>query len=103
MTIPTFANSPWGKPDRVVEYADGIYLIETPSHGGFAVRSDLLIQIPGEWRDYAKRWSHGFSWADYGWFEEDRCWAAVAIAFPALFSVEERRFARVIADLPLSA
>jgi hypothetical protein len=98
-------NSPWGKPDSVTELADGIFEVCTPSHGGIAVRFDLLDRIPAAHRDYARRWSHSFSWDHYGWFEEDCAWTAVALAFPEAFTADQRNVALMIAShsLPKAA
>ena len=103
--MSNIANSPWGKPDSVTELADGIFEVCCPSHGGIAVRFDLLAQIPAVHRDYARRWSKGFSWDNYGWFEEDCAWSAVALAFPTAFSHEMVMLARAIAahSLPKAA
>jgi hypothetical protein len=93
----TITNSPWGKPDSVTQLADGIFEVCCPSHGGIAVRVDLLDRIPARHRDYARRWSHAFSWDNYGWFEEDCAWVAVALAFPEAFSFVQRDTAKMIA------
>jgi hypothetical protein len=97
MKMTQISNTPWGNPDSVEQLADGIFEICTPTHGGIAVRLDKLAQIPAAHRDFARRWSHGFSWDHYGWFEEDCAWSAVALAFPEAFTITQRDTARMIA------
>lgn len=79
-------NTPWGKADETTVIADGIVFYETPSHGGFHVRKDLLDKIDPRARAYAAKWSHGFG---EQWFEEDCAASAVVIAFPQHFNCLE--------------
>jgi uncharacterized protein DUF7007 len=75
--------TPWGEADNVKRLSvDGgdILCVDTPSHGGYFVPDELLSQIPKEQRQWAAKWSQSENW-----YEEDCCWAAVALAFPSLF------------------
>jgi hypothetical protein len=73
--------TPWGRPDHAVRYAEGIICYSTPSHGGFHVDAERSAVMPAALRN-----------AD-GWYEEDCEWAKVAIAFPDLFTDYEREHA----------
>lgn len=77
--------TPWGVADNVKRLTvdnGEILCVDTPSHGGYFVPDELLYRIPIEQRQWAAKWSKGFG---ENWFEEDCCWAAVALAFPSLF------------------
>jgi len=91
----TISNSPWGKPDSVQSHGEGVWFVSTPSHGGFAVRADLLSKIKPEWVAYARKWA-GAPFVQYGWFEEDCCWAAVALTWPERFKPADVEMARKI-------
>jgi hypothetical protein len=72
--------TPWGASDSVVELANGIRRVSTPSHGGYWVPAKLLPQIPAAYRAYASKWS-----GSEQWYEEDCAWACVAVTFPDVF------------------
>jgi hypothetical protein len=91
-------NTPWGKADTVTEIGDvgglKILSVSTPTHGGIYVPEELCHPIPSRERLWAKRWSGSICW-----YEEDCCWAAVAVAFPQFFAADEVEAAkRVVAD-----
>lgn len=70
--------TPWGWPDHITRYAEGILSYSTPSHSGFHVDEARRAMMHAALRN-----------AD-GWYEEDEQWAKVAAAFPGLFTVYEQ-------------
>lgn len=81
------ASTPWGASQGATIYADGVIFYDTASHGGFHLSAERNAQV------------HPILRADGGWYEEDECWAIVAIHFPHLFTSFERRCAgRTIKD-----
>ncbi|MFN7341263.1 MAG: DUF7007 domain-containing protein [Opitutia bacterium] len=90
------ANTPWGRPDSFEVYgmlplsaatADWrqheIRFYHTPSHGGFHIPDESVKLIPTD-VILAKSRAH-----EPCWFEEDRDWGIVALAFPDLFTQPE--------------
>ncbi len=75
------ASTPWGSSQGATIYADGIVFHDTAGHGGFHLSAERNEKI------------HQTLRADGGWYEEDECWAIVAIHFPHLFTSFERRCA----------
>ncbi|MFT4161084.1 DUF7007 domain-containing protein [Shinella sp.] len=75
------ASTPWGASQGATIYADGVIFYDTASHGGFHLSAERNSQI------------HSMLRCDAGWYEEDECWAIVAIHFPHLFTGFERRCA----------
>src|SRR5262249_13100209 len=73
-------NSPWGRPDYTKEYAPGICLLTTPSHGGFKLSRQRNRAMPACFRLRAERG---------GYYEEDCAWSLVALAFPEAFKPED--------------
>lgn len=71
--MKTCTRTPWGKPDHVKEYAEGIVFYGTPSHGGFKLGRERNAMVP----DYMRR--------EGGWYEEDCEWAIVAMVHPIAF------------------
>ncbi len=84
-------STPWGHADHYENLGGGIFSVSTPSHGGLFVPDDMLHCIPAEQRAWAKKWSKSENW-----YEEDCCWAAVAVAFPDRFDVGNLALARQI-------
>ena len=81
------ASTPWGASQGASIYADGVVFYDTPSHGGFHLSTERNAKVPPVLR------------ADGSWYEEDECWAIVAITFPHLFTGFERRCAeRTVKD-----
>jgi len=74
-------STPWGVADRAIQYAEGIIRYATPDHGGFYVHAEDNAKI------------HPLLQLTSGWYEEDCKWAAVAQAFPTLFTDYEKRHA----------
>lgn len=74
--------TPWGQPDTMTRYAEGIASYSTPGHGGFKVSSDLNRKIPE------------FMRCAGGWYEEDCEWSKVAVVFPDAFSPDTVKEAR---------
>lgn len=75
------ASTPWGGSQCATIYADGVIKHSTAGHGGFHLSSGRNDQVDPIMR------------TDGGWYEEDAEWAIVAVTFPALFTVYERRCA----------
>ncbi|WP_245443559.1 DUF7007 domain-containing protein [Rhizobium phaseoli] len=71
-------STPWGQSQHAVVYGAGIVFHHTASHGGFELTADRNTGI------------HRLQ-SDNGFYEEDCAWAAVAAAFPKLFTDLERR------------
>jgi hypothetical protein len=85
--IHSTANTPWGASQGATIYADGIVCHSTAGHGGFHLDAVRNAKV------------HPALRAKGGWYEEDSAWAAVAQAFPKLFTDYERRQAdRTIRD-----
>jgi hypothetical protein len=81
------AFTPWGISQEASRYADGILFHSTAGHGGFHLIPERNAQIHPALRS-----------AD-GYYEEDCDWAAVAQAFPELFTDFEKASAeRTIRD-----
>lgn len=72
--------TPWGVADHYENLGQGIFTVFTPSHGGIFVPYEMLHCIPEEQRKEAAKWS-----GSEQWYEEDCCWAFVAVAFPDRF------------------
>lgn len=74
-------STPWGPSQGATVYADGIVCHTTAGHGGFQLSSARNARVHPRLR------------ADGGWYEEDAAWAVVALTFPDLFTVYERKCA----------
>ena len=70
-------NTPWGKPDVWSNVAEGIATYSTPSHGGYWLSRERMLQMPANLRQC--------SFTRDNWFEEDCSWCAVVLAFPQYF------------------
>jgi hypothetical protein len=85
--IRSTTNTPWGASQGATVYADGVVCHSTAGHGGFHLDAAHNAKV------------HPALRARGGWYEEDSAWAAVAQAFPELFTDYERRHAdRTIRD-----
>ena len=73
--------TPWGWSQMATVYAEGIVSHATASHGGFHLSPERNRQVHASLR------------SPDGFYEEDCCWAAVAITFPDFFTGYERRIA----------
>jgi len=78
---PGGAHTPWGPSQGGTVYAEGITSHSTAGHGGFKLSAERNRKVNPMLR------------AVGGWYEEDECWAIVAITFPHLFTALERRYA----------
>ncbi|MCL4068911.1 hypothetical protein M3484_20330 [Pseudomonas sp. GX19020] len=72
------ASTPWGASQCATLYAEGVVFHSTASHGGFHLSADRNRGVHATLRNPA------------GWYEEDCVWAAVAQAWPDLFTGRER-------------
>lgn len=85
--IRSSANTPWGPSQGATVYAEGVIAHSTAGHGGFHLSAER------------NRVVHTMLCARGGWYEEDECWAIVAITFPHFFTAFERRCAdRTVRD-----
>ena len=84
-------NTPWGIADHYENIGQGIFVVSTPSHGGYFVPDCMLHNIPDEHQRWAEQWS-----GSRQWYEEDCCWAAVALAFPDRFPPEALGVAQML-------
>ena len=72
---------PWGPIETATEMAPGIWAVTTPSHGGIGLSIERLGAMPEYIREAGDMGG--------GWFEEDCCWALVALAFPDAFRQQD--------------
>ena len=80
-------HTPWGTSQGATIYAEGVTCHDTAGHGGFKLSEERNAQV------------HPMLRAHDGWYEEDECWAIVALTYPQLFTAFERRHAeRTIKD-----
>lgn len=85
--ISSRAHTPWGPSQGATVYAEGVTCHSTAGHGGFHLSAER------------NRVVHPMLRVRGGFYEEDECWAIVAITFPHLFTAFERRCAeRTIKD-----
>ncbi|MCU0732586.1 MAG: hypothetical protein MUE84_13515 [Hyphomonas sp.] len=73
------ASTPWGPSQGAVRYSEGVVFHSASGHGGFHLSADRNAKVHPQLRDSS------------GWYEEDAAWAAVATAWPDLFTALERR------------
>ena len=73
------ASTPWGPSQGAVHYGEGVVFHSTSGHGGFHLSAERNAKVHPLLRDAG------------GWYEEDSAWAAVATAWPDLFTGLERR------------
>lgn len=73
------ANTPWGQSQGAVRYCEGVVFHSTSGHGGFHLSAERNAKVHPLLRDGG------------GWYEEDAAWAAVATAWPDLFTGLEQR------------
>lgn len=80
-------NTPWGPSQGATIYAEGVASHTTAGHGGFKLSAERNGRV------------HSTLCRDSGFYEEDAEWAIVALTFPDLFTVFERKCAdRTIRD-----
>jgi hypothetical protein len=73
------ASTPWGPSQGAVRYGEGVVFHSTSGHGGFHLSLERNAKVHPMLRDAS------------GHYEEDAAWAAVATAWPDLFTGLERR------------
>lgn len=78
---PEFHTKHWGLADQREVLIDGVVHYSTPSHGGFELSHERLLQMRAEYR--------ATSFTNDNCFEEDCSWCGVALAFPHLFSAQD--------------
>jgi hypothetical protein len=85
--IHSRANTPWGTSQGATVYAEGVTAHSTAGHGGFHLSGERNRKV------------HPMLRAPGGWYEEDECWAIVALTYPHLFTAFECRCAeRTVKD-----
>ncbi|MFK4260095.1 DUF7007 domain-containing protein [Agrobacterium tumefaciens] len=86
-TARIHCNTPWGPSQGATIYAEGVIAHTAAGHGGFKLSGNRNAQV------------HPMLRSQDGWYEEDSAWAAVAVAFPDLFTgFEQRCAARTLKD-----
>ncbi len=86
-TVRMNCSTPWGPSQGATVYTDGIVSHTTAGHGGFKLSNERNAKI------------HPMLRCADGWYEGDAAWAAVALAYPNLFSGYERKCAdRTVRD-----
>lgn len=73
------SSTPWGPSQGAVRYGEGVVFHSTSGHGGFHLSAECNAKVHHLLRDAG------------GWYEEDAAWAAVATAWPDLFTCLEQR------------
>jgi hypothetical protein len=73
--------TPWGPSQSSQEFAPGITLYHTASHGGFHLSPARVAAMPKALRECP-------TWAGTNWYEEDLDWSMVVVAFPQFFQPE---------------
>lgn len=71
----------WGSIQTAQEYAPGIVNVTTASHGGIVLDQMANDKVHAAWRN------------QQGMYEEDICWAIVAMTYPSLFTDYEKECA----------
>jgi len=85
--IDSRAHTPWGPSQGATAYAEGVAFHSTAGHGGFHLSAKRNSKV------------HPLLRIQGGFYEEDECWAIVALTWPHLFTAFERRCAeRTIKD-----
>lgn len=79
--IQSRAHTPWGTSQGATIYAEGVECHSTAGHGGFKLSAERNHKV------------HPLLRVRGGFYEEDECWAIVAISFPHLFTSFEQRCA----------
>ncbi len=74
-----YASTPWGPSQGAVRYGEGVVFHSTSGHGGFHLSAERNAKV------------HPLLQHAGGWYEEDAACAAVATAWPDLFTALERR------------
>ncbi|MDH6268109.1 hypothetical protein M2360_003514 [Rhizobium sp. SG_E_25_P2] len=86
-TVRMNCSTPWGPSQGATVYAEGIVSHTTAGHGGIKLSDERNVKI------------HPMLHCAGGWYEEDAAWAAVALAYPNLFTGYERKCAdRTVRD-----
>jgi hypothetical protein len=76
--------TPWGISDDVTHFAEGIWFYTTPSHGGFRLSAERLLELPEALR------KTNLNYCGAQWFEEDCEASLVVVGFPDHFTGDER-------------
>lgn len=77
--------TPWGYADTAQLLAPGLWLVSTPSHGGYYIEPERAARMPHALQSFAGH--HDLAGA--GWYEEDCDCCIVVLAFPSLFSDDQ--------------
>jgi len=79
--IRSSAHTPWGPSQGATVYVEGVTFHSTAGHGGFHLSTGRNAMV------------HPMLRTSDAFYEEDECWAIVAVTFPDLFTAFERRAA----------
>jgi len=74
-------HSPWGVVEDFAKIGNGLFRVETPSHGGFWLSQERKAMMP----DVVASVKTFGDLGDMGWYEEDCDWILPVLAFPWLF------------------
>lgn len=72
--------TPWGKADKAVKLAEGIYSVSTPSHGGLMIGAGVARKLSAPAQQIGEQFG---PWLAY---EEDCAYAAVFAERPDLYA-----------------
>lgn len=75
-----FYTKHWGLADQRKEVAQGIICYWTPSHGGYELSAERMLEMPEQYRET--------SFTGDNCFEEDCSWCGVVMAWPQYFSAK---------------
>jgi len=83
------SSTPWGPSQNAKHFADGVDFYSTASHGGFAVNEERFKQICHTFPNIANGAVKPLELDGCYWFEEDRMYAYVVLAFKNMFPEKE--------------
>jgi hypothetical protein len=83
-------STPWGRADHIKQVIPGMWWVSTPSHGGFYLSPERLLQMPA-WAIATPRWAGLDDGPNGGpWFEEDCEWCIPVLVFWDEYQVSEK-------------
>lgn len=86
--------TPWGQADYEKEIATGIWVVGTPSHGGFWLSESRANAMPSFLRRWGDQWAKNRQRYSGEWHEEDCCAASVVFTWQNYFTLEQVSMAR---------
>lgn len=79
--VTFLGDTPWGPAQVSTRYGEGVVFHSTAGHGGFDLDESARAMVDPRWGVTGR------------FFEEDADWAIVAVTFPDLFTIYERKCA----------